>query len=275
MTAVVAGTASAGLAAAVLVWSVIGNWIAGNWIAGNWLAGGHAGRRTSRWPHSYRALWVQRQSSSLSDDKVRGAIAAWHQVFAGRRTDDGVTAGSGHRDATADMVQVLDAMARSVRGGSGVHQALRAVIPVAGVHTADLNAVVGQLDGGMTLVDALAAWRKRRATPAVALATAVLTFGVDTGGSLARAVDGAAATLRERVALHGEVRVLAAQARASALVVGAAPVGFTVVVAVTDPRVAGFLLSTPAGWVCLVVGAGLEFGCVVWMRSLVARAGVL
>jgi tight adherence protein B len=173
------------------------------------------------------------------------------------------------------MVQVLDAVARSVRGGSGMHQALRSVTSIAGVHTADLNGVVGQLDGGMTLVEALAGWRRRRRTPVVALATAVLTFGVDTGGSLARAVDGAAATLRERMALQGEVRVLAAQARASALVVGAAPVGFTVVVAVADPRVAGFLLSTPVGWLCLVVGAGLEIGCVVWMRSLVARAGVL
>lgn len=156
-----------------------------------------------------------------------------------------------------------------------MHQALRSVTSIAGVHTADLSGVVGQLDGGMTLVEALAGWRSRRRTPVVGLATAVLTFGVDTGGSLARAVDGAAATLRERMALQGEVRVLAAQARASAVVVGAAPVGFTVVVAVADSRVAGFLLSTPVGWLCLVVGAGLEIGCVVWMRSLVARAGVL
>jgi Flp pilus assembly protein TadB len=178
-------------------------------------------------------------------------------------------------DATADMVQVLDAVARLIRGGAGVHQALRSVVPVGGVHAADLAGVVGQLDGGMTLVDALAGWRRRQPTAVVSLTTAVLTFGVDTGGSLARAVDGAAATLRERVALRGEVQVLAAQARASALVVGAAPVGFMVLVAIADPRVASFLVSTVAGWLCLVVGAGLEIGCVVWMRSLVARAGVL
>jgi tight adherence protein B len=127
----------------------------------------------------------------------------------------------------------------------------------------------------VTLVESLASWRQRRPTPVVSLATAVLTFGVDTGGSLARAVDGAAATLRERLALQGEVRVLAAQARASALVVVVAPVGFTLVVAIADPRVAAFLLTTAVGWGCLIVGAGLEMACVAWMRSLVARAGVL
>jgi hypothetical protein len=34
-------------------------------------------------------------------------------------------------------------------------------------------------------------------------------------------------------------------------------------------------LTTAVGWGCLIVGAGLEMACVAWMRSLVARAGVL
>jgi Flp pilus assembly protein TadB len=260
-----AGTASAGVAAVVLAWSVVATAVIGH--GARQRTGGLPGSRPHRWWHLHPGTRL---------GQVAAVVASVGRRLLGSPAVHGrATNGSGRGDATADMVQVLDAVARSIRGGAGVHQALRAVTPVAGVHAEDLAGVVGQLDGGVTLVDALAGWRQRRSTPVVSLTTAVLTFGVDTGGSLARAVDGAAATLRERVALAGEVRVLAAQARASALVVGAAPVGFTAVVAVADPRVAGFLFTTVAGWACVLVGAGLEVGCVVWMRSLVARAGVL
>jgi tight adherence protein B len=297
MSVVTAGTASASLAAGVLVWSVIVRQVVDH--DARVRAGGLPviGRipwwriPPSDWMAQIRLEQARLEQTHLGKTRPGRALVVWIAAGAQRlgmgrlgltQRDPAVQGaavvgpvGPAGGDATADMVQVLDAVARLIRGGAGVHQALRSVVPVAGVHAADLAGVVGQLDGGVTLVDALAGWRQRQPTAVVSLTTAVLTFGVDTGGSLARAVDGAAATLRERVALRGEVQVLAAQARASALVVGAAPVGFMVLVAIADPRVASFLVSTVAGWLCLVVGAGLEIGCVVWMRSLVARAGVL
>lgn len=185
--------------------------------------------------------------------------------------------GSGHRgpaDADlADMIRFLDTVARLLRSGHGVHTALRHATNVAGVHAGPLHNVVRELDGGIPLAGALASWRRRCPRPSVALAAGVLTFGLSSGGSMARGVDAAAATLRERLTLVSDVRVLAAQARASALVVAAAPVGFTIVVGLADPRIFNFLFTTPAGWVCIGVGAALETGCVVWMRSLVAAAG--
>lgn len=175
----------------------------------------------------------------------------------------------------ADMVNVLESIGRALRSGAGLHGALRGSVASAGVHREDLEGVVAQLDSGVTLVEALGAWRRRRPRPAVALATAVLTFGVHSGGSVARGVDAAAATLRERLALQGEVRVLAAQARSSAAVVALAPLAFTVVVVMADGRAAGFLFTTVGGLVCLVVGVALEVACVRWMRALTAAAGVL
>lgn len=173
---------------------------------------------------------------------------------------------------TVDMVAFLDAVARGVRSGAGLHAALRASVRVAGVHAPGLATLVGSLDAGMPLSVALTRWRGERPAPEVSLAAAVLGFGLATGGSVARAVDGAAATLRERVALAGETQVLATQARVSALVVGGAPVGFTVVVVLSDPRVAGVLFGTLVGVLCLVVGVVAEVACVVWMRRLVAQA---
>ena len=175
-------------------------------------------------------------------------------------------------DALTDMVAVLDAVARSLRAGIGIHQAVGDAAVVAGVHRSAIHRVSHLAGGGVPLGVALDEWRRSHPEPPVALATAVLSFSVHTGAPAARAVDGAAATLRERVVLHGEVRALAAQARASAGVVAIAPLVFTVVVSVGDPRVVAWLVGSPAGWVCLVLGVGAEVACVVWMRSLVARA---
>lgn len=173
---------------------------------------------------------------------------------------------------TTDMVAFLDAVARGLRGGAGLHAAIRSAVRTSGVHAAGLAGLVGSLDAGVPLGRALAGWRGSRPSTEVSLAAAVLGFGLATGGSVARAVDGAAATLREHLALSGEVRVLATQARASAIVVGGAPLAFTAVVVLADPRVAGVLFGSLIGLVCLIVGAALELACVMWMRRLVARA---
>ena len=215
-----------------------------------------------------------RRNGPQSADKP----AAVHHPLAGADADSArpdAAQTPGDASGVSDMIRLLDAVARSLRAGNGVHDSLRAATAVAGVHRHDLTAVTTQLDGGSTLVAALASWRFRCPNPPVALATAVLTFGVHTGGSIARGVDAAASTLRERLALHGEVRVMAAQARASAMVVAAVPFGFTVVVAMADPRVPGFLLTTVPGVVCVVAGVGLEIACFLWMRALVASAGSL
>jgi len=173
---------------------------------------------------------------------------------------------------TTDMVVFLDAVGRGLRSGAGVHAAVRSAAPQVGVHASGLAGLVGSLDAGVPLSLALDRWRGDRPAPEVSLAAAVLGFGLATGGSVARAVDGAAATLRERLAIAGETRVLATQARASAVVVGGAPVAFTSLVVLADPRVAGVLFGSWLGAACLVVGAILEVACVAWMRRLVGRA---
>lgn len=174
--------------------------------------------------------------------------------------------------ATSDMVAFLDAVGRGLRSGGGLHASLRSAVPMSGVHEVELNRLVGSLDAGVPLSLALARWRGERPSSEVSLAAAVLGFGLATGGSVARAVDGAAATLRERLALAGETRVLATQARASAVVVGGAPLAFMALVVLVDPRVGGVLFGSLVGVVCVVVGLALEVGCVVWMRRLVAQA---
>ena len=105
------------------------------------------------------------------------------------------------------------------------------------------------------------------------LGVAALCLGAETGGAQARAVDGVAATVRERLAVAAELRALSSQARISALVIGLAPIGFGAFAAATDPRTSAFMLHTPAGLILLATGLVLDGLGWLWMQRL-ARVAV-
>ena len=128
--------------------------------------------------------------------------------------------------------------------------------------------MAAQAGHGTALVEALEGLASRRPRPGVRLAVAALCLGIDTGGAQARAVDGVAATIRERLAVEAEVRALSSQARMSALVIGLAPLGFGVFAAATDPRTSDFLLRTPGGLVLLGAGLLLDGAGWLWMQRL-------
>ena len=104
------------------------------------------------------------------------------------------------------------------------------------------------------------------------MVVAALALGAVSGGPHARAVDGLAGTLRERSRLEGEVGVLAAQARASALVITVAPLAFALLAAATDPSAADFLVRSPAGLACLAGGLALDGAAAAWMAQIVRAA---
>ena len=97
---------------------------------------------------------------------------------------------------------------------------------------------------------------------------AALWLGAETGGAQARAVDGVAATVRDRLAVAAEVRALSSQARASAVVIALAPLAFSTFAVATDPRTGRFLLRTAPGLLCLTAGLVLDGVAAAWMAWL-------
>ncbi|MGI8810368.1 MAG: type II secretion system F family protein, partial [Acidimicrobiales bacterium] len=132
----------------------------------------------------------------------------------------------------------------------------------------ELSRAAAEAAQGASLVSALEAVGTRRPLPGVRLGVAALCLGAETGGAQARAVDGVAATVRERLAVAAELRALSSQARISALVIGLAPLGFGAFAAAADPRTSEFLLHTPAGLALLVTGLVLDALGWLWMQRL-------
>lgn len=163
----------------------------------------------------------------------------------------------------------LDQLATALRSGASLTQALGETGTALDAPLGpEVLAVARAAERGRPLRDVLDDWSASHPDTGTRLASTALVLATLVGATPARAVDGVAATLRERLDLAAERRALAVQARTSALVLSVAPLGFAVVLVVADTAAAGFLLGSPAGWACLTVGVGLDAVGAWWMTRL-------
>lgn len=186
-----------------------------------------------------------------------------------------VVLGRGRADRLVDreLPDVLDMVAAGLRSGAALPAALHEGRAAArGPVRGDLDHVLATHAVGVPFVDALTAWRSRRSTPAVRATVAALAIAATAGGGAARAVDGVAAGLRDRRAVDRELRALATQARASAVVIMTAPLGFAVLTGASDPEAWAFLTASPVGLVCTTAGLALDLAGGVWMARLTRGA---
>jgi tight adherence protein B len=167
------------------------------------------------------------------------------------------------------LASLLDDVARAVRSGSSLANACAEAAALgADAVRVELAAVVARADRGQPLAAALGRWSRDHPSTDVRLAGAALSLAASAGGAQARAVDGVAATVRERRAMAAEVRAQSAQARLSAIVIGLLPIAFLLWALATDGRTATFLVADPIGWMCLATGIVLEALGALWMRRI-------
>jgi tight adherence protein B len=134
------------------------------------------------------------------------------------------------------------------------------------------DAIVTEAARGSALAAAVDRWAVAAPGEGARLAAAALALGAELGGAAAAALDGVAATLRDRNAVRREIRALSSQARASALVIVVAPVGFTMIMALADPATLRFLVATPIGLACLTGGLVLDGLGAWWMHRITIGA---
>lgn len=190
-----------------------------------------------------------------------GAAARWRSAARART-----------RRAT-QLPQALDALATSLRSGASLPVALDEAASSLGAPLGDeLRALATSAARGRPVTEVLDGWTTDHGDAGTRLASTALVLATVVGSAPARAVDGVAATLRERLDLAAERRALGAQARASAVVLSAAPVAFALVLVAADTAAAAFLLTTPPGWACLAVGVALDAAGAWWMHRLTKAA---
>ena len=169
---------------------------------------------------------------------------------------------------THELPAVLDSVARHLRLGSSLRQALEQT-NAAGLLGQQLDALNDDLAMGTSLATAIDRWREDADEPIIDLVAGSLQLSVKAGGSVASAVEQVAATVRDRASVASEVHALAAQAQRSAIVIALMPVGFVAITALSDPDSTRFLIDSPLGRTCVLAGVGFDALGLWWMRKIV------
>ncbi len=170
----------------------------------------------------------------------------------------------------AQLPGFLEAIARGLRTGLQLGPAtVEAAASTPPPLHDEVAPLAEELQRGLRSSDVFDRWALRSPGSGAGLAAAAMAFAATAGGARARAIDGVAATLRDRAALGLEVRSLTSQARVSAMLIAALPVGFMLLSAGIGDHAMGFLFTTRLGLAVLVAGLGLDAIGALWMHRIV------
>ncbi|EUC14347.1 type II secretion system F family protein [Paraburkholderia hospita] len=168
------------------------------------------------------------------------------------------------------LPEAADMIGRSLRAGHSFSTALGMVgdempEPIG----SEFRTTFGQINFGVSLNDALGGLANRIPISDLRYFVIAVLIQRESGGNLAEILGNISQIIRARLALLGKVRVLSAEGRLSALVLGALPFVVAFVISIINPGFLRILWTDPAG--IKLVGAALVmmvFG-VIWMRKVI------
>ena len=142
------------------------------------------------------------------------------------------------------LPDVLTIMASSLRAGHSFLQSLDTVAKeIAHPAAAEFQRVVAEIRLGRPAEDALESLAERVGSPDFMWAVLAVNIQREVGGNLAEILDTVADTLRERAMLRRQIKVLTAEGRLSAWVLGLLPFGIALYMFAVNPDYIGLLLA--------------------------------
>jgi len=152
-------------------------------------------------------------------------------------------------------------------------EALRSVVMDAATPSCEEFArVVSQVGIGQPLEDAL--WKLHERVGLAEYAFFAVTIGLQaqTGGSLVETLQNLQEMVRKRVALSKRGKAMAAEARASAMILGVLPFVMGFILAFMQQGFLDFFFNTPTGNHLLFLAFGLLGTGILVMRQLIRRS---
>lgn len=165
----------------------------------------------------------------------------------------------------------LELMARALQAGHAFSSALSMVAtegpdPIA----REFRTAFDEISFGVAMPDALINLSSRVASTDLRYFVVAVLVQRETGGNLAELLLSIAGIVRERQHLAGTVRVLSAEGRLSAWILGALPFVIAAVIDLVNPGFLNVVWSDPAG-IRMVIGAlALMAVGIVWMWRIIA-----
>jgi len=153
------------------------------------------------------------------------------------------------------LADVINLLANALKAGHSTQQAL-ATVAEAGREPmgSELQRVVREVQLGLELDVALRNVNERLKSKDFDMLVTAVIIHRRVGGNLADVLNKISHTVRERVKMHGEVRVITAQARASGYIITGLPFAVGGLLSVISPGFERPLFQSPLGWGMVTVG---------------------
>jgi tight adherence protein B len=159
------------------------------------------------------------------------------------------------RDFSNQLGDAINLLANGLRSGYSLLQAMDAVAremppPIA----EEFQRVVREIGLGLSNERAMNNMLRRIPSDDLDLMITAINVQHEVGGNLAEILEVISHTIRERIRIKGEIRVLTSQQMLSGYVVSFLPIGLGLVLYAMNPDYMGAMFQEPCGWAMMAVG---------------------
>jgi tight adherence protein B len=145
-------------------------------------------------------------------------------------------------------------LANSLRSGYSLAQSMEMVAKEAPPPTSvEFHRVVQEIGLGLTSEEALANLVRRVPSDDLDLTVTAINVQHEVGGNLAQILETVGFTIRERVRIKGDIKVLTSQQRISGYVIALLPFGLGLALFALNPKYMSGLFADLCGWVMVTV----------------------
>lgn len=168
------------------------------------------------------------------------------------------------------LPEAIDIMARALRAGHSIGSAIEVISeqaqqPVAG----EFGHVSREQSLGLPFRESLMNMSRRVASQDLQFLITAMLVQKETGGNLIEILDRTGYVIRERLRIHGEVRVKTAQGRLTGWILSALPVIMGTLINLLNPGFEGPLFHDPLGKMLLYCGCGMLVVGTLIVRKIV------
>jgi tight adherence protein B len=170
----------------------------------------------------------------------------------------------------AQLPEAADFLARAMRAGHSFTNVLQMVgtelpEPLSG----EFRTAHEEINYGVPMHEALSNLALRIPLTDLRYLVIAVLIQREAGGNLAEILGNISHIIRERLKLVAQVRVLSAEGRMSAWVLGLLPFGVTLMMTLTSPGYISVMWTDPAGVRLLWYGLGMIVLGILWLRKLI------
>ena len=159
------------------------------------------------------------------------------------------------KDFNNQLGDAINLLANGLRSGYSLLQAMDAVArEMPAPMSEEFQRVVREIGLGVSSERAMNNMLRRIPSDDLDLMITAINVQHEVGGNLAEILETISHTIRERIRIKGEIRVLTAQGMISGYVISFLPLGLGLVLYAMNPLYIGRMFQQPCGWAMIAVG---------------------